>query len=228
MNVNRKIKSVFIILTPIIGGNGFAQDHTDIPSSKTSISVPINAEIFGTNRGLAFQMIMDKKFQTIPKLGIFSVTSLVGEWNDNKINDYMTQSSLTYEVIKGLRFTGGFHVTPVKAMRPIAGILYTVATPTFLFVATSRIDFSKDTNLEGLVLFEYKPKINDQWNFYSKIQALYEYSTVIDLQTRSYFIARAGLSYKEFSFGLGSNIDYYGPEKHKENSFGGFISFLIF
>lgn len=219
-----KISYVFIVLLLVISGNTFSQEKAEIPA----INPPINTELLGSNRGLAFQMIIDKKFKSIPKLGIFSVTSLVGEWDNDQINDYMTQASLTYEVLKGLKLAGGFHVTPVKGMRPITGIIYTVANPTWLFVANSRIDFSKDSNVEGLVLVEYKPKINDKWRFYSRLQALYEYNTIIDMQTRSYLMARAGLSYNEFSFGLGSNIDYYGPEKHNENSFGGFVSFLLF
>lgn len=218
------IKGVFIILFSIIGRNATAQENPKIPV----VNPPINTELLFSNRGVAFQMIIDKKINSIPKLGFFSVTSLVGEWDNDQINDYMTQASLTYEIVKGLKVAGGFHVTPVKGMRPIAGLIYSKANPTWLFVANSRIDFSKDTNIEGMFLVEYKPKINDNWRFYSRIQALYEYSTVIDMQTRSYVMGRAGLSYKEITFGVGTNIDYYGPEKHNENSIGGFLSFLLF
>lgn len=224
MNRIKKINHVFIVLLCIISGNAYSQEKIEIPV----INPPINTELLFSNRGIAFQMIIDKKFKSIPKLGVFSVTSLVGEWDDDKINDYMTQSSLTYEIVKGLKLAGGFHVTPVKGMRPIAGLIYTKANPNWLFVVNSRIDFSKDTNVEGMFLVEYKPKINDKWRFYSRAQALYEYSTVIDMQTRSYVMTRAGLSYKEITFGIGTNVDYYGPEKHNENSIGGFLSFLLF
>lgn len=224
MNCIKKINYVFIVLLCIISSNAYSQEKIEIPV----INPPINTELLFSNRGIAFQMIIDKKFKSIPKLGVFSVTSLVGEWDDDKINDYMTQSSLTYEIVKGLKLAGGFHVTPVKGMRPIAGLIYTKANPTWLFVVNSRIDFSKDTNVEGMFLVEYKPKINDKWRLYSRLQALYEYSTVIDMQTRSYLMARAGLSYKEITFGIGTNIDCYGPEKHNENSFGGFVSLLLF
>lgn len=224
MNRIKKINYVFIVLLCIISGNAYSQEKIEIPV----INPPINTELLFSNRGIAFQMIIDKKFKSIPKLGVFSVTSLVGEWDDDKINDYMTQSSLTYEIVKGLKLAGGFHVTPVKGMRPIAGLIYTKANPNWLFVVNFRIDFSKDTNVEGMFLVEYKPKINDKWRFYSRAQALYEYSTVIDMQTRSYVMTRAGLSYKEITFGIGTNVDYYGPEKHNENSIGGFLSFLLF
>lgn len=224
MNKVTFIKYIFIILFSIISRNAVGQEKSQIPV----INPPINTEVLVSNRGLTFQMIIDKKISSIPKLGFFSVTSLVGEWGEDQIGDYMTQASLTYELVKGLKLAGGFHVTPVKGMRPIAGLIYTKANPTWLLVANSRIDYSKDTNVEGMFLVEYKPKINDSWRFYSRLQALYEYSTIIDMQTRSYVMARAGLSYKEITFGAGTNIDYYGPEKHNENSFGGFVSFLLF
>lgn len=224
MIIVNKIMFIFIILLSIIHGDAAAQKEMQIPHADP----PINTEVLASNRGLAFQLIIDKKFKSIPRLGVFSVTSLVGEWDKNKINDYMTQSSLTYEIVRGLKLATGFHLTPVKGMRPIAGLIYTLANPTWLFVANSRVDYSKDTNVEGLVLVEYKPKINDKWRIYSRLQGLYEYNTIINTQTRSYLMARTGLSYKEFSFGLGSNIDYYGPEKHNENSFGAFVSFLLF
>ena len=224
MNFIKKINSVFILLLSIISWNTYSQEEVIIPVQNP----PINVELLFSNRGMAFQMIIDKEFESIPKLGFFNVTYFLGEWEDDKINDYMTQSSLTYEIVKGLKLTGGFHITPVKGMRPIAGLMYTKANRTWLFVANSRIDLSKDTNVEGLILVEYKPQIYRDWYFYSRLQGLYEYSTIINKQTRSYLMARAGLSYKEFSFGLGTNIDYYGPTKINENSFGGFMSFLLF
>jgi hypothetical protein len=40
-------------------------------SSAVVSSVPINTEVLGSNRGLAFQMIIDKKIKSVPKLGFF-------------------------------------------------------------------------------------------------------------------------------------------------------------
>ena len=224
MNLFKNINSVFLLLLSLIGLDAHSQEEVATPV----VNPPINTEFLFSNRGMAFQMIIDKKFKSIPKMGFFSVTSLVGEWNDDTINDYMTQGSLTYEIAKGLKLAGGFHITPVKGMRPIAGLIYTKATRKWLFVANSRIDFSNDASAEGLILVEYKPQISKDWNFYSRLQGLYEHSTAIGKQTRSYLMARAGLSYKEFAFGLGSNIDYYGPAKHNENSYGVFGSALLF
>ncbi|MBW8359888.1 MAG: hypothetical protein K0M63_08835 [Weeksellaceae bacterium] len=45
-----------------------------------------------------------------------------------------------------------------------------------------------------------------------------------DLHTRSY----AGLTYKEFAFGIGANMEYYGPLKHNENNIGGVLQVALF
>lgn len=115
MNKETAIKYIFIIFFSIISRNAVGQEESQIPV----INPPINTEVLVSNRGLTFQMIIDKKISSIPKLGFFSVTSLVGEWGEDQIGDYMTQASLTYELVKGLKLAGGFHVTPVKGMRPI-------------------------------------------------------------------------------------------------------------
>ena len=221
MKFLNKIQFTFILLISIISWSSYSQEeHPKNP--------PINTEILLCNRGMNFQMIINKNFQSIPKLGFFSVTNLVGEWNTNQVNDYMTQASLTFEIAKGFKLSSGFHLTPVTGIRPSAGLIYSFANQNWLVVSNPRVDLAKDVNVEELLLVEYKPKINDKLHFYSRIQCLYGYNTSSHEHSRSYVNARAGITYREFTFGAGTNIDYYGPLKHNENSFGGFVSFLLF
>ncbi len=223
MRTINKIRFNFILLITAVSWNTYSQQAATDPIKNP----PITTEALFGNRGMSFQMIIDKKFQSVPRLGFFSVTNLVGEWDNNRIEDYMTQANLTFEFAKGFKLTGGFHVTPVTGIRPTAGVMYTYANPDWLVVVNSRTDLSQDINVEGLVLVEYKPKINDKWRFYSRLQGLYEYNTVIEKHYRSYIVARAGVSIKEFTFGAGANIDYYGPAEHNENNVGGFLSFQL-
>ncbi|MCU7551810.1 hypothetical protein OCK74_22005 [Chitinophagaceae bacterium LB-8] len=189
---------------------------------------PVNVEVLLSNRGMTFQMLTDKKFQSVPRLGFFSVTNLVGEWGTYTVDDYMTQASITYDLVNRLRLNGGFHLSSATGIRPTAGLIYSFANPDWLLIFYPRIDISKDANVEGLALVEYKPTINEKWRFYSRLQGLYAHTMSIDKHSRSYVVARAGVTYKEFTFGVGTNIDYYGPMKHNENSFGGFLSVLLF
>lgn len=184
---------------------------------------PIAAEALLGTRGMAFQIITNKKFQTLPRLGFFSVTNLVGQWDQRQVNDYMTQGNLTYRIIKGLDVVSGFHATNVTGFRPTAGLMYTYANPEFLMVLSPRADLMKNGTVEGLLLIEYKPPISNTLQMYTRIQALYGQSTGAGLHERSYIMARAGITYHEFTLGLGTNLDWYGPTKHYEENFGGFI-----
>jgi hypothetical protein len=51
---------------------------------------PLNTEALFSNRGMSFQMIMNKQIQSVPKFGFFSITNLVGEWKNNRVDDHMT------------------------------------------------------------------------------------------------------------------------------------------
>lgn len=63
---------------------------------------PLIMETFAGDRALAYQMIINKKLQSVPKLGFFSVTNLQAEWGEPKVNDYMLQGNLTYNIVKGI------------------------------------------------------------------------------------------------------------------------------
>ncbi|MDQ1150878.1 MULTISPECIES: hypothetical protein [Sphingobacterium] len=90
------------------------------------------------------------------------------------------------------------------------------------------MDLASDFASENLALVEYKPKINDKLNFYSRVQGLYGFVPESGNHNRSYVMFRAGLSYKEFTIGAATNFDWYGPMKQKENSYGIFASILLF
>lgn len=218
-----KYSFIFIALF-LIGQIGYSQtgDLNIHPNP------PINTEILLGNRGANFQMIINKGLKTAPKFGIFAVTNLVAEWNTNQVSDHMTQASLTFEITKGLKVGAGFHLTPITGIRPSGSLMYSFANKEWLLVVNSRVDLSQDINVEGLSLIEYKPKITEKIRFYSRIQSLYSYNTSIQKHSRSYVFARAGITLNEFSFGIGGNMDYYGPLQHNENNVGVFVNCLLF
>jgi len=189
---------------------------------------PIFLEAFGGNRALSYQMIVNKKFQSIPKLGFFGVTNLQPEWGEPQMKDYMLQGNLTYSIIKGIDLETGFIWNPIDGVRPSTGILFSYGNPNLLMVINPRIDLSKDPNFDVLGLIEYKPKLNDKLNFYSRFQGLYTRTLGIDLHSRSYIMLRAGITIKDITFGMANNFDWYGPIKFRENNFGAFVAFNLF
>lgn len=191
-------------------------------------SIPIPVEILAGSRGLFLTSTVNKQISTIPKLGFFSVYSLVKEWETNEIDDLMLQAHLTYDFGSGFSALAGFHYTPATHFKPTAGFMYSYANPDWTIVIFPRIDLTDKPNTELFGFAEYKPRINDKFRFYSKIQAMYVYNLSSETHQKSGFNLRAGLAYKEFAFGAGFNSDYYGPAKINETNLGLFVSFALF
>lgn len=188
---------------------------------------PVNVEVMLGTRGISFQTIIDKKIKSIPQLGFFSVTDFNSDWNQDQLSDLMVLGKVTVDVFKNVRLGAGFQSTP-GGIRPSAAIIYTYANPEWLIIAMPRVDLSKNANIETLGIVEYKPEINEKWRFYSRLQGTYVHAMSADLHTRSYLRARAGLTINEFTFGVGANMEYYGPLKHNENNIGAFLQVALF
>ena len=189
---------------------------------------PIIMEAFTGNRALAYQMIINKKLQSIPKLGFFSVTNMQPEWGTPKIDDYMVQGNLTYSIIRGIDLSGGIIWNPVDGIRPSAGIIFSYGNPELLAVVNPRVDLSKNANIDALALVEYKPEMNEQLRLYTRLQGLYSHNSGQDFHSRSYVMLRAGLTYKDISFGTATSFDWYGPMKSNKNNFGAFVALCLF
>jgi len=99
-----------------------------------------------------------------------------------------------------------------------------------LLVVIPRIDLigSDEGNYEFLGSLQFTPPINDQWSLYSRAEGLYELSLDGSEHQRSYVSGRAGLGYKEFAFGLGLNVDYFGPAKDSVTNIGIFLRADLF
>lgn len=216
-------KSTFLGTILIL--SGLAANAQEAAAVKQS---PIIMEAFTGNRALAYQMMINKKLQSIPKLGFFSVTNIQPEWGKPKIDDYMVQGNLTYNIIKGIDLSSGFIWNPVDGIRPSAGLIFSYGNPELLAVVNPRIDLSKNANFDALALVEYKPAMNEQWSLYTRLQGLYTHNLGYDFHSRSYVMLRAGLTYKDITFGAATNFDWYGPMKSNKNNFGAFVALSLF
>lgn len=189
---------------------------------------PVLVETMFNDRGVFMQSLVQKRLRSAPKFGVFAVTDILGSWHRSEADEYMVQGNLTYELAKGFDLMGGFHMASGIGMRPATGILYTFATPEFLLVLNPRYYIDNIGNLEGFALAEYKPRISEDWSFYSKVQGIYGFTADGGNHARSYVRLRAGVTYREFSFGPAANFDFYGPKKINENSFGVFATVALF
>lgn len=189
---------------------------------------PVNFEIMPATEGIVGQLMINKKFKSLPRFGFFSVNNVISDWDRQKPNDFMHQAALTFELIDGLDMVSGYHYTDATGFRGSAALMYTIKKKDWLTVLAPRIDLSNDANYEIFGFVEYTPKISPIFDLYTRLQGLYVMSVKESKQQRSYIWLRAGLTYKEFSFGLGANIDFFGPEKTNINNFGIFLSADLF
>ncbi len=218
-----KIKTIFLLITMIVTTQTFfAQDSLVVKNP------PIIIEPLVSNRGLYFQMILNKKLQAAQNFGFFSASGILAEWESSQMNEVMIQSYLTYQMLKGFTVNGGFHYTSVTGIRPTAGIMYTYTNPTWLLLIFPRIDLISKPNVETLLAVEFKPIINKNLKLYSRFQGTYVYNVNLNSHERSYVYLRVGMTYKEFTFGIGTNLDYYSFMKSNINSIGTFLKVELF
>lgn len=192
-------------------------------------NTPIPVEAFAGDQGMVFQMIVSKRFTPNSRFGFFNVTSIVGDYAAaNQQNQFLTQAFITANIWKGFSVNAGASLNDVTGFRPSAGLQYVFANKQILAVIIPRCDLSQTYNVETFGLLEYKPKFNKNWGLYTRAQGLYNHNTRQNFHDRSYVWIRLGASYKQFQFGLGANVDFYGPGKMNENSFGVFVRAELF
>ena len=190
---------------------------------------PVIMEVLAGNNGYASQMIINKEFRDISRLGFFSVTNISSKWSEKLSQDAMNQVNLKFDVLKGVSVFGGVHYTPVTGLRPTTALMYAKMSEILVFMVSPRlIGFDEGSIIEGFAMVEYKPAINDVWRVYSRSQGLYDQTISDGRHTRSYLMLRAGLSYRDLSFGLGANWDAFGPGKITKENYGAFLSVNMF
>ena len=202
-----------------------AQDVQPPPSTKNP---PVIAEAMFSSNGLLFHTLIQKRLVSNPKVGFMGVTEIAGNWDGKTQDEYMVQGNLTYELAKGLSMMGGFHMTSGASLRPALGIVYVYTKKDLLLMLNPRYYIDDIADLEGFVIGEYKPEISGNWRFYSRVQGMYNFTAEGGVHARSYARLRAGASYREFSFGLAGNAEFYGPQKINQNSLGIFINAALF
>jgi hypothetical protein len=189
---------------------------------------PVMTEAVFNGRGISFLTLTQKRLASAQKFGVFAITDILGKWSGKETDEYMVQGNVTYKFAKGFNVMSGFHMASGVGVRPAFGVMYSYAKPELVVVVNPRYYIDDKGNLEAFVLSEYKPKISENWRFYSRIQGIYSFTADGGNHSRSYARLRAGLGHREFSFGLAGNFEFYGPQKLNENSLGIFILTTLF
>lgn len=206
-----------------------AQSRDSVKTETRQGTIPIPFEAFVSDQGLLMQVVTTKKLTPTSRFGVFVLSEFYGDFNRERKNDeFITQTYLTYEIIRGLSATAGGAINHVSGFSPSVGVQVAMPFKDFFLLLSPRYETANNRNAEILGFLEYKPAISGKWGIYSRVQALYAHNTAENLHEISYIRLRLGASYKTFKFGLGSNHMSYGPMKHREDFYGIFARALLF
>ncbi|MFS4418590.1 hypothetical protein [Maribacter sp. 2307ULW6-5] len=211
---------VLFMMLQVAFGYGQAEEN-----KKPNAPFPIELT-FGDNN-INFQAIFQSGFKGSEKFGFFNLSTAFVDY-DKQFNreEVLTAKSLvTYKLRKQLSATAGIQFHSLKGFVPAAGLQYLYADSRWLLVIFPSALFLPYLTLEGVFIAEYKPRLFEKIDVYSRLQMLYEYNAEDKLHDRSFIYLRLGVSRLNFSYGLALNFDYYGPDKRQEENFGVFLQY---
>lgn len=185
---------------------------------------PIPAEVmFGDNR-TNFLMILNRPVDAKGRFHFFNVTVGAADYqNTPSETEIVVNNSLTYALGHNFHATAGAQWHFKLGFVPTVGVEYLKARPDFLLVIFPTFNMLPNRNLETVGILEYKPALSPKTRLYTRLQAMYNQDMTLEAHARSAYSVRAGISIKQFTVGLGSNLDYYGPMKFDKTNHGLFV-----
>jgi len=193
------------------------------PSSAQAPEPPLPIELMPGNNSLYFQMVVKKKFAPESRFGFFSVATYTVPWDDFSRVDITLPVLFTYNLGKGFALTAGGRINNVIGFNPLAGLQHTYASKQILTVTVASLFLNEYSDGEIFGLYEYKPPLNEKWSIYSRLQFLYVHGLEDNQHGRSYLYLRAGVKRNALAFGVGTNLDRYGPDKIFKENYGVFV-----
>ena len=197
-----------------------------VNAQQASKEAPSPVELNIGNNRFGLQFLINRHFAAASKFSFLSVTSFESTYNNDINNlDFINNSQVSYEIYKGFGIATGLSVNRVAGLTPVVGLEYVFGSKEILLVLTPAYHLSKTKNIEGLALIEYKPKLTEKLNLYSRFQTLYNHNSETGQHERSYMQFRLGVGIGNYQFGLATNLDYYGPAKIFKDNYSVFLRF---
>jgi hypothetical protein len=224
-SLNQKPKGIFLTLLTIlmltgISQSGYAQQF--VPK------VPTPVEFMVGNNRMFFQMVVKKKFTPESRFGFLSVSSIAASYdNDKEDLDFATPVLVNYNIYKGFGIVGGLSINNAVGFAPLLGAQHSFANKEWVAVTIVSAFLHSKRNVEYFGIYEYKPALTEKTNLYTRVQMLYIHGTRDNLHARSFLQLRAGLKKDAFNFGVGGNLDQYGPEKTFKPNYGVFVGWAF-
>jgi hypothetical protein len=190
--------------------------------------VPTPVEFMAGNNRMFFQMVVKKQFTPESKFGFLSVSTFSASYDNEKEElDMAIPLLINYKVYKGFGLVGGTTLNNSVGFSPLVGAQHSFSNKEWVAVTIASIFLHSKRNVEFFGIYEYKPSLSPKTNLYTRAQFLYIHSTQENLHARSFLQLRAGLKKNSLNFGLGANLDQYGPQKTFKPNYGIFVGWAF-
>lgn len=218
------MRSAFYLLATLIS-TGISQF---VFAQESPPKVPTPVEFMAGNNRMFFQMVVKKKFSPESKLGFLSVSSFSASYdNDMEDLDIAIPVLLNYNVYKGFGLVAGTTLNNSVGFAPLLGAQHSFSNKEWVVVTIASFLLNSKRNAELFGIYEYKPAISQKTNLYTRLQFLYNHNTRENLHARSFLQLRTGLKMNAVNFGLGANLDQYGPDKDFKPNYGIFVGWAF-
>lgn len=192
--------------------------------SKTKIPT----ELLAGNKNLYFQMVVKRSFTPTSKFKLFVLTNYTANYEDRVADNRLNIiNQISYTGKNGFGVMAGADINSFKGFSPIIGPQHNFSNKKILAVTVASFFLNEQNDFKILGLYEYKPPINEKWSFYSRLQFVHNRSLKSDLHNKSYIYLRAGVKMKSTIFGIGTNLDWNGPNQIFQENYGVFVRYEL-
>lgn len=214
---------VFALLLLFVFGVQF-QSAAQAPAPK----IPTPVEVMAGNNRLFFQMVVKRKFSPDSKFGFLNVSSFATSYdNEREELDLVAPVLVNYTFYKGFGVVAGTTINNRVGFSPLVGVQHSFTNKEWVAVTIASLLVNSSRGVELFGIYEFKPQLSPKTNLYTRVQFLYIQNTAQNFHARSFLQLRAGVKKEALSFGLGANLDQYGPEKDFKPNYGLFVGWAF-
>ena len=222
----------FLCLLFILSASFYAQNkliaQNEITETETK-ELPVFLDFYASSRGFGAQAIYKRALASSNRLGVFSMNMFHATWKNtgNYDREALSQTYLTFDIVKGFSANIGYHFSSIDRMRPSFSLMYAYRSTDWFIMLMPRVDISENPNVEGLALLQYTPQFTKNWRFYIRAELLASRNFALKEHTRTFGMFFLGLRRGDFTFGPFANWDMYGKYKEEYFGAGGFLQILL-
>jgi hypothetical protein len=222
INLFFQVKTLTFLGVVLTFNSLFSLAQTQVPK------VPTPVEFMAGNNRLFFQIVVKKKFSPESRFGFLTVSTFSTNYdNESKDLDLVMPVLINFNIYKGFGLVGGTTINNRVGFSPLVGGQHSFANKDWVSVTIASFFLNASRNVELFGIYEYKPKISPAINLYTRLQLMYIHNTAQNHHARSFLQLRAGLKRDALNFGLGANLDQYGPEKDFKPNYGVFVGWAF-